>query len=636
MATATSIRRVPADSSWCCSLADFRAFHGPNGWSSRPTLEFRWTTDAWSERHVASANALLGTIGIEPIDVEHAGEGSSRGARWFAEAVLRLQTAGESDVAFCDCRAEGESSCRVAVEFEEERTARAAAELLERWLRRAFDGGDVSRAEEGNQAREWRQFLDLAYDARLGNTTRAIVRAAAARGMPWLRLDDESLVQLGQGVRQRRVETALTDRTSAIAQRVATDKGLAKRLLDAAGVPVPEGREAQDAGEACRAAEELGWPVVVKPLDADYGDGVSIRLTDSASVRTAFATARSWSDRVLVERFIPGTLFRMLVIDGRLASVVRRESAFVIGDGLHTIDQLVTLANRDVRRPGEERSWKARVAGGGSPDSAESGASNDLTRAPWAYHGEPDDWIPEAGRTVSLRRDCFLRSGGCEVERVADVHPEFSQLAVDAARIVGLDVAGLDVIAADLENSPWSQPCAVLEVNPQPALVLHRAPLCVPGSRVCETIVESLFGAGETGRLPLVAVVGDEAADREARRLVGRWQARGVTVGLATRTGAWLDGRRLGASRDVRVLDSLRRLWRHPRTEGVVVHLTPGDLVGEGIPFERCDELVEVGVVRTWRERPDVDPTELERVLKRLRGTVVGAGRLPGNDTSVH
>lgn len=554
-------------------LGERKMFHGPNGWAPCPVMEVR--IDAWatSVSLAQEGNRWLRTWGVPLIDPTNDGpEGS---AAWFAEALYRMQVAAGCCVEFRGSRWDAERGvARIGVEFEHEEIVAAAADLLVRSLQQTLSEGAIMSSEA------WSSLTDLAYDRRLGNTTRLIVDAANCRGIPWLRLDQESLIQLGQGRWQRRIEAATTDRTSSIAARVATSKPLAKQLLAGAGIPVPMGHVVTDSAAACRAASELGWPVVVKPSDADYGNGASIRLTTNEQVATAFEAARKYSDEVLVERFVPGNLYRLLVVDGELISAVRRETAYVVGDGRRTILELAHDANHDPNRSNATNSPFAACATGGEeiPPLAEDGRANSV--------------IPSAGETVALCRDVFLRFGGQEVERIDEVHAALRRLAVDAAHVVGLDVAGLDVIAEDLTRSPFEQSLAILEINPEPALLLHRPPFCSRATPVGAAIVDSLFEPGQTGRVPLAAVLGNDMARRVAEQIVACWRAQGQVVGLAASDGAWLDGQPLGQN-ESDLLHHVRRLWRHPRTEAVVVHVRPTDLLAQGVPFTQCDLLLD-------------------------------------------
>ena len=553
---------------------------GPNIWSSRPLLELRLIANHFGELDRLAADVVLKSLS-PPVDTVSGDPGRKQAdfaavslAEWFSSAVVGLQSALGSPVEFhCWEPTETRDVLRVFVEFEEEKLAALVIQTLQTWV------NSLSDLRPATVADDWRQLQKLAYDLRLGNTTGAIVAAATARGIPHLRLDDESLVQLGQGYLQHRIRMAVTDRTSSIGNCIATDKQLAKSLLQTTGIPVPEGRVVSDAEDACDAAADLGWPVVVKPVDADYGDGVSIHLTTKEQVQIAYAAARKWSERVMVERFVSGSLYRLLIVDGRLVAAVRREAAFVVGDGRRTVLQLVRDASNDPLR-GPAFVWPNLANG-----------ADELP--PLAVDDRSNSQVPAAGQTVAIRRDVFLRYGGWQVDRTKDVHPDIITLALDASCMIGLDIAGIDLLADDITKPPHEQNFAMLEVNPEPALVIHMSPLCDPAPPVADAIVDSMFASGIDGRLPLIAVLGSQDAMEIAQRLVTDHRRQGTAVGFASREGAWLNGMPLGTSCG-RISEHAQRLCRHPRTELLVVHLSLADIVREGVPFDHCDQLIEV------------------------------------------
>ncbi|MSR59203.1 MAG: hypothetical protein EXS05_16430 [Planctomycetaceae bacterium] len=464
----------------------------------------------------------------------------------------------------------------VAVEFEEEPLGRAAIETSRQLIEAA------ARHEPFDWPDALERFRELAAELRLGFATGSIVAAACARDIPYMRLDAESLVQLGHGVKQRRIRMATTDGTGHVANFVAIDKDLTKRLLSRIGIPVPLGRPVVDADDACRAAAEFGWPVVVKPQDADYGNGASIRLTDLDQVRAAYPLARRWSERVLVERFVQGAMHRLLVVGDRLVAAVRLGPACITGDGVHTIHELVASANRDSRR-GTGNPFPLRPIELGPEELTV------LAEQQWTA-----DSIPPSGAIVPLRRDVFFSRGGT-IDDVTDrVHPITAEAAIDAARVVGLDVAGIDLIAVDISRPLAKQEAAVLEVDAEPSIALHMAPWCDPDRPVARAIIEMLFPDGDDGRLPVVAVVG--ATGRElASEIAGLCDVRGMKAGYANDHGAWLTGRAIAVSPSS-LRDNLQSLWLHPRTAAAVVELSLDDIVDSGLPFDRCDVLVIAGL----------------------------------------
>ena len=577
------------------AIRSLRVLNGPNIWSARPVLEMEVDASSFDFDDWHAADELLRAQKIEGTRIakEPAAFPTNRAAEWLGEAVVKVQREGRSPVTYHEVSAIS-GTVRLLIEYEEEGVGRAALEFVLRWLTALVKG------ESLDLPREWETFTDLAYDVRLGNSTRPAVMAAAARGIPFYRLDIESLVQLGQGCRQKRIQRATTENTGLIANGIACDKKFTKKLIEEMGVLVPKGRTVSDAEDAVAAAREVGLPVVVKPQDGDYGNGVTMRITTEAEVRTAYDEARKWSEGVLVEHHVTGHLFRLLVIGGRLIAAVRREPWFVVGDGASTLLELIELANFDSRRGADYVSPFLQV-------QRETGEMPMLTEDLRAH-----DWVPSAAETVLLKHDIYLRNGGIHLDQTEIVHPEVARMAIDAAAVVGLDIAGLDVIATDLTKSPHEQDFVVLEVNAEPAVILHMDPICQPPRPVGEAIVDSLFATPESSRIPLFVVLDDFEVARSLAQTQHSLHSR-YQVGLASRTGVWLNYQPLGTPCDT-LTQNARRLWRHPRTEAVVLHLTLDDVLAEGLPFDRSDKLIEGPM--------EVTNDDQRRALECLRATV--------------
>src|SRR5579875_145213 len=408
----------------------------------------------------------------------------------LCDVTLELQRLAGSPVQVGRLRREGNGLFRVAIEFEEEELGRACLETARQLILAALAEHPVDIAAELSRLR------DLANEVRLGPSTAAIVRAARQRGIPARRLNSGSLVQLGHGFRQRRICAAETDATSAIAEMIAQDKQLTRTLLSAVGVPVPEGRPVADAEDAWRAAQEIGLPVVVKPQYGNHGRGVATNLSTREQVIRAYAAAREEGSSVLVESYIPGDDYRLLVVGGRVVAAARREPAHVIGDGRSTIRELVAEVNCDPRRS----DGHATVLSFIKLDAVGLGVL--------AEQGYTPDSVPPAGQRVLIRRNGNHSTGGTATDVTDRVHPEIAARAVEAAHVVGLDIAGVDVVATDISKPLEEQRGAVVEVNAGPGLRMHLEPSAGQPRPVGEAIVNMLFPQGETGRIPLIAVTG--------------------------------------------------------------------------------------------------------------------------------
>lgn len=418
-----------------------------------------------------------------------------------------------------------------------------------------------------------RQLVDLADDVRLGPSSRAIVRAAAARGIPIRRLNTGSLVQLGEGCHQRRIWTAETDATSAIAESIAQDKELTKRLLSAVGVPVPQGRPVASADDAWVAAQEIGFPVVVKPRRANHARGISLNLTAREQIMAAYEWAVKDGDDtgVLVEQYALGQAHRLLVVGHRLVAAARGESEFVMGDGKRTVRELVDEVNRDPRR-GENYTDQLTVL------KLDDAALIELEK-----QGLHPAAIPEAGQRVMIQP-----VGDLTTDCTAEVHPSNADKAVLAARTVGLDIAGLDVVAQDIRVPLEQQRGAILEVNAGPSLSMHVAPLHGHPQPVGPAIVDLLFPSPAVARIPLLAVGGSGQRAAVARRLQMLLERFRRGVARATSEGVFFQGTRLAAPRAASA-SWLDTLLIHPDVEYGIWEVVPEHAGKHGLGYERAD-----------------------------------------------
>jgi cyanophycin synthetase len=413
----------------------------------------------------------------------------------------------------------------------------------------------------------------------LGPTTRSLVEEAERRGIPSLRLDDNSLVQLGWGAKQRRIRASITGATPFLAVEAAGDKDLTKALLAASGVPVPDGEVVRNAEDAVRAAERLGYPVVTKPLDGNHGRGVSLRLADAEAVRHGFEAAARAAKRgtaVVVERFLQGRDHRILVVGGEVVAVAERVPAHVVGDGRSSLAELIEDANRDPRRGDGHENVMTRIV------------VDDAVRAVLARDGMALDTVPHAGRVVWLRDTANLSTGGTAIDRTDEIHPDNALMARRAAVTLGLDVAGIDFLAADIRMPARETGGGVVEVNAAPGFRMHLAPSEGRPRDVARPVIDTLFPRGETGRVPVFAVTGTNGKSTTVRMLAQILKASGLCVGLTTTSGVEVDGQVL-LKADASGPKSARMVLRDPMVQAAVLETARGGLLREGLAFDRCD-----------------------------------------------
>jgi cyanophycin synthetase len=578
---------------------------GPNVWARVPVLEVEVEPgeSAWPADLGVCLAGWLSPLARNCLDCPlQTLPAAPTPAHALQAVALELQCMAECDVAFGAARQGPRPGLwRVAVEYEEEALGRACLEAA-----RALCNAARRRLPFDLPAVVGK-LRDLAHAVRLGPSTAAIVRAARQRGIPVHRLNEDSLVQLGQGARARRVCAAETDRTGVIAEAVAQDKELTRILLRAAGVPVPSGRPVADADDAWEAAEDVGLPVVVKPRDGNHGRGVSTNLTTRDAVRRAYAAARAESSQVIVERYVPGADHRLLVVGGKLVAAALREPAQVTGDGRSTIRQLVEEANRDPRRS----DGHATVLSFIKLDPVALGVLSE--------QGFTPESVPAAAVRVLIRRNGNLSTGGTATDVTDRVHPAVAARVLDAARAVGLDVAGVDVISTDVARPLEEVGGGVVEVNAVPGLRMHLEPSAGKPRPVGEAVVDLLFPGGETGRILVAAVTGVRGRTATTRLLAHLLRQAGHVVGMTCADGVYLGDRCLDR-RDGRGWHGVRAVHLNPWV-GAAVFETAGDcILREGLGFEECDVAVVTAIGHGGQPGSDGEAVE---ELAQVKRTVV-------------
>jgi cyanophycin synthetase len=432
---------------------------------------------------------------------------------------------------------------------------------------------------------ELEAFILRAERTAFGPSTQAIIDEAVSRDIPWIRLNQYSLVQLGQGVHAKRIRATMTSATSAIAVDVASDKDLTTRLLGAAGLPVPKQESVRSADQAARAAERVGYPVVVKPLDGNHGRGVCLDLRDADAVREAFAIAEEQSRRgvVVVESFVVGKDYRCLIIDGRMAAIAERVPASVTGDGRSTVQQLVDLTNADPRRGVGHEKVLTRIK---VDDAAE-----EVLRS----QGHALDSVPAEGEMVKLALTGNMSTGGISIDRTFEAHPENVEIAEEAARMIGLDIAGIDFICPDITEPVREAGGAICEVNAAPGFRMHTHPTIGEPQFIAKPVVDMLFPPGATARIPIVAVTGTNGKTTTARMISHIFKGMGRKVGMTSTDGVIIDERLLIRA-DASGPRSARMVLQNPRVDFAVFEVARGGILREGLGYEHNDVAVVLNV----------------------------------------
>ena len=558
-----------------------RALRGPNLWSHHTAIQSIVTCTA-QEACVSRIDGFEARIRARFPEIslfQPTGHDDSIPMAHVLElAALGLQAQAGCPVTFSRTTATLEPHVyQVVVEYSEEEVGLLAMELAQALCQSAVDNTPFDLTSALTQLK------DLDEDVRLGPSTGSIVDAAVARGIPYSRMTEGSMVRFGWGSKQRRIQAAEMDITSAISEAIAQDKQLTKKLLAAAGVPVPGGRPVTDAEDAWKAACEIGLPVVVKPNDGNQGKGVTVNISDKEQLLKAYAAACEFRDDILVERYMPGNDFRLLVVGDKLVAAARRDPPKVVGDGVHTITQLVEQVNQDPRR------------GSGHSTSLTKIRFDDIARSCLASQGFEADSIPVKGQRVNLRNNANLSTGGSATDVTDDVHPDVAARAVAAARMVGLDICGVDVVCDTILRPLEEQGGGMVEVNAAPGLRMHLAPSFGKGRAVGEAIISSMFKPGQNGRIPIVAVTGTNGKTTTVRLISHLLTHNGMCVGMTNTDGVYVGGTVIDTG-DCSGPKSARSVLLHPDVDAAVLETARGGVLREGLAFDRCDVAVVTNV----------------------------------------
>ncbi|MEO1202299.1 MAG: cyanophycin synthetase [Pseudomonadota bacterium] len=419
-------------------------------------------------------------------------------------------------------------------------------------------------------------FIRYAQRRALGPSTASLVAAAEERNIPWLRLNQYSLVQFGYGRYQERIQATTTSKTSNIAVELAGDKEETNGILRDLGLPVPKQLIVRSASQAVRAAERIGFPVVVKPLAGNHGRGVSIDLKSNEEVETGFAKAAEHGRSIIVESYIEGYDHRLLVIDGELVAAAKREPGHVVGDGQNSIEALVDIVNQDPRRGVGHEKVLTRL-------ELDHQAVRLLTKL-----GYDKDTVPEQGEVVYLRSTANLSTGGTAIDVTDTIHPDNREMAIRAINAIGLDIGGVDFLCKDITESYRDAGGAICEVNAGPGFRMHVAPSEGTPRDVGGAVVDMLFPPDAPSRIPIAAITGTNGKTTTSRMLAHILKLSGRTVGLTSTDGVYIDGK-LSVSGDMTGPVSAQMILRDPSVDAAVMEVARGGMLRSGLGFPEAD-----------------------------------------------
>jgi len=459
--------------------------------------------------------------------------------------------------------------------------------------------------DDWNFSEQRDRFIRYAQNRALGPSTGALVEAAEERGVPWIRLNRYSLVQFGHGKFQRRIQATTTGNTSNIAVDLASDKEETNALLRDLGLPVPQQRLVYKAADAVRAAERIGYPVVIKPLRGNHGRGVSIGVGTAEDVAVAFEKAREHGRAIVVEQYVSGFDHRLLVIDGELIAAAKRVPGHVIGDGKRSVEELVDHVNRDPRRGVGHEKVLTRL-------ELDHQALRLLSQ-----RGYEPATVPPAGEVIYLRSTGNLSTGGTAIDVTDIIHPDNRDMAIRAIKGIGLDIGGVDFLTADISKSYRETGGGICEVNAGPGFRMHVAPSEGTPRDVAGPVIDMLFPPGSPSTVPIAAITGTNGKTTTSRMLAHIIKMAGHTVGLASSDGVYIDGN-LTVEGDMTGPRSAQMILRDPTIDAAVMETARGGLLRSGLGFSQCDVAACINVSSDHLGLKGINTLEELALIKRI------------------
>lgn len=529
--------------------------------------------------------------------------------------ALELQNLAGAEVSRGKTRSTSDRGVyNVIYQYEQEDVGLAAGQLALRVLNHIIYNTepDVDFQKEHEE-----KVIKVAERLAYGPSTGSIVQEAVRRGIPALRLDPRrSLVQLGHGKYQRRIWATVTSKTANIAVDVAGNKELTNRLMHEIGIPVPRSVVVRSVDEAIRQASRLRYPVVIKPLDGNHGRGVFINLADEEEIREFYpsALAEARGDSILVETFLPGKDYRILVVNNNVVAVSERVPAHVVGDGKHTVEELIEITNSDPRRGVGHEKILTRI-------TVDAQTMEVLDRDQRTLES-----VPANGEFVQLKLTGNMSTGGTAIDRTDDIHPDNIEIARQAAMVVGLDIAGIDFITPDIAESAREQGGGIVEVNAGPGFRMHTNPTEGHPRHVGRAVVDMMFPRNEDTRVPIIAVTGTNGKTTTSRMISHIMKVSGRTVGLTTTDGIYIDGTQI-LSGDMSGPTSARMVLKNPTIDYAVLETARGGILRSGLGFDRCNIGVVTNIAADHLGLKGVDTlSELARVKEVVVANVLRDG----------
>jgi cyanophycin synthetase len=530
--------------------------------------------------------------------------------------ALELQTLAGMDVGYGRTRETGEPGIyNVVFAYYEEEVGRYAARAAVRLFLELAEGKPIEEIKK-TLAEEIQEMREIREEVRFGPSTGSIIEEAEKRDIPYIRLNDQSLIQLGYGVHQQRIQATTTNQTNMISVDIAANKAATKKLLGEMGVPVPKGFRIRDEEELKRTVESIGFPVVIKPLDGNHGRGATVGIENLEEARAAFhkAQEQSRSKYVIVEKMLEGNDFRALVVNNRLVAIAERTPAHVIGDGKSTIQELIDKVNADPRRGYGHENVLTQI----DVDSS--------TRRILAAKSYTLETVLPESEILHLKTTANLSTGGTAIDRTDEAHPENIFLFERIAKIIGLDISGVDIIAPNITEPLRENGGGIIEINAAPGFRMHLSPSEGIGRNVAEYVVDMLFPPGKPARIPIFAITGTNGKTTTTRLVAHILRGSGLVVGYTTTDGTYIQNNQIVAGDNTGPV-SAQLVLKDPSVQVAVLETARGGIIRSGVGYDHCDIGVVTNVAADHLGLKDVNTLEdLARVKSVVPRSVSSKG----------
>ncbi len=611
------------------NILEIRTLRGPNYWSGywKKLIIMRLDIEDYEQKPTNKLKGFLGRMkqvlpSLQTHGCSYKEEGGFlkrvKEGTWAGHVIehfaLELQTLAGMDIGYGRTRETGEPGIyNVVFAYYEEEVGRYAARAAVRLFLELAEGKPIDEIKQ-TLADEVQEMREIRERVRFGPSTGSLVEEAESRDIPYIRLNDQSLVQLGYGVHQQRIQATVTARTGMISVDIAGNKDATKKLLGEMGVPVPKGYKIRDEEEIEGAVKSLGYPLVVKPLDGNHGKGATVGLENIEEVITAFHKAKSYSRNVIIEKMLTGADFRALVVNNQIVAIAERTPAHVIGDGTQTIQQLIDKTNEDPRRGFGHENVLTQIDVDGQTERILKGKNYTLETV------LPKDEI------LYLKTTANISTGGTAIDRTDEAHPENIFLFERIARIIGLDIAGVDIIAPNITEPLHKNGGGIIEVNAAPGFRMHLAPSEGIGRNVAEYVLNMLFPPGTPARIPIFAITGTNGKTTTTRLIAHILKGSGCAVGFTTTDGTYIQNNQIVAGDNTGPV-SAQLVLKDPSVQVAVLETARGGIIRSGLGYDHCDVAVVTNVAADHLGLKDINTLEdLARVKSVVPRSVSSKG----------